>query len=123
MKKLLAVFICLFLVGCATCHSGRFSDKAYPAKDKNAPIALSMKGLDKPYEEIGFISIVGGTIFEGYDSLNKKMKVKARQMGGDAIINIEYGTTDKFYVSQGQGGSSKRASSKGTVVVFTESIE
>ena len=47
MKKLLAVFICLFLVGCATCHSGRFSDKAYPAKDKNAPITLSMKGLDE----------------------------------------------------------------------------
>ena len=48
MKKIiLAILICFVLSGCATCHSGRFSDKAYPAKDKNAPITLSMKGLDE----------------------------------------------------------------------------
>jgi len=57
----------------------------------STPVTLTVGDLDRPYEEIGVIHVSGVTR-EGYDTLNEKLREKARQAGADAVIYVRYGT-------------------------------
>lgn len=83
---LAAILAMIFLGGCA---SAKFIETGpqSPAKEDDCPIEVfSSKTPDRDYEELG---IIEGSGFLGGDTMSKvlpKMKQKACQAGGDAII-------------------------------------
>jgi hypothetical protein len=60
-------------------------------------VVLSVGDLDRAYQEIGVIHVSGVTR-QGYDKLNEKMRSKAREVGADAIIFVQYGTENVLSV-------------------------
>lgn len=129
MRKIIAFLILSVLIsGCASTkvNYGSLASTNLSPKDANAEIILTTKDLDRPYKEIGIISVVGGSKNTTYDELNDKMRQKAREVGGDAVIKIEYGTQAKNVMipsSYGYGSigtTIHKPSCKGIVVVFTE---
>jgi hypothetical protein len=128
MKTILVLLLCLGLTGCAITrvNYGSLVNKYFPSKNNNAEIILSTQDLDRPYEEIGVISVVGANKNTSYDELNKNMIQKAREVGADAVIKIEYGTQannvmiPSSYGYGSIGATIHKPSCKGIVVVFKE---
>lgn len=127
MIRILAIFLVLILTGCASTkvnYGSMINEKLQP-KDTNAEILLLTKDLDKSYKEIGIISVVGGSKNTSYDELNNKIRQKAREVGADAVIKIEYGTTAKnvmvpsTYGYGSMGTTIHKPSCKGIAVIFT----
>ena len=133
MQKL----IYLFAVGALVCGCvsntenvkldyGSFINQPLPPKSNDTEIILISKDLDKSYKEIGIISAVGKSRHISYEELNEKMKKKAREVGADAIIKIEYGTEARnvmvpsTYGYGSFGSTIYRPSCKGIVVVFVD---
>jgi len=97
MKRVICLLTLVMLVsGCATVkiNYGSLTNDSFPSKDENAEILLTTKDIDRPYEEVGIISasVTGEGIT--FEEMNQRMKEKAREIGADAIIKIEYGTTN-----------------------------
>jgi len=128
MKEILALLLWLLLSGCTNTrvNYGSFISQNLPPKGNNAEIILITKDSDKPYREIGIISIVGANKNTTYDELNEKMKEKARKVGADAVINIEYGTEAKNVMVPSASGYGSigttihKPSCKGIAVVFVK---
>ncbi len=126
MRILLALLLCLSLMGCASTkvNYGALVGANLSPKDATAEIILTTKDLDRPYKEIGIISVVGGSKNTTYDELNDKMRQKAREVGADAVIKIEYGTEAKnvmlpsSYGYGSMGTTVHKSSCKGIVIVF-----
>lgn len=102
MKKILAVAgIGIFLFsGCAVGRQD-FSllnpSTRYESKAADAPIFLTTRDLEDPYEEIGLIHVSGNTR-EGYEVLNAKLRAQARRVGADAVIHVSYGIENAFSI-------------------------
>lgn len=126
-KNLATFFLFLMLTGCASTkvNYGSLIDKTLPPKRNDYEIVMLTKDLDKLYKEIGVISVVGASKHTTYDELNVKMRQKAREVGADAVIKIEYGTQAKNVMvpsSYGYGSigtTIHKPSCKGIAVVFT----
>ncbi len=130
MRKALLIGICLLtLVGCASTrvNYGSLTSEKFLPKSNIDDLLLSTKDLDKPYKEIGIISVVGGSKHTSYDELNNKMREKASEAGADAVIRIEYGSEAKNVMVPTQygygsmGTTIHKPSCKGVAVVFTKS--
>jgi hypothetical protein len=63
---------------------------SFPSRPVEAPVVLTVSGLDKPYQEIGVIH-VSGLSRDGYEKLNEQLRAKAREVGADAVIYVHYG--------------------------------
>ncbi len=79
-----------------------------PLSKKSGDIMLTTDGLNRPYTEIGVI-FVKGRYFTKFETVMKKMKEKAREVGADAVIKIEFG---------GRYGYHFRHSCRGVAVSF-----
>ena len=92
MKKLF--FICCLVIlfsGCATVRTD-FAPLRFDAAAKtSSDILLTTGGIDRPYTEIGVI-FVKGRYFTSFEKVMEKMKDKAREVGADAVIKIEFGS-------------------------------
>jgi hypothetical protein len=66
---------------------------SYPPRSASAPVVLSVGDWDRPYEELGVIQ-VSGYVRAGYDSLNVKLRERARDAGADGVIFVRYGTAN-----------------------------
>jgi len=131
MKRMVGVVIvCLSLIGCASVphirvNYGSLNNETFIAKSSNAEILLTTKDLDRPYKEIGIIS-ASGKAKTTYDELNEAIKKKAREMGADAVIKLDYGTQAKAFmlpstVAYGSMGAMvQQPVCKGIAVVFIE---
>ena len=103
MKFSGVILILVLSLGAAGCAVGRSDysllNPSGPITSKSAsdPIFLTMRDLEDPYEEIGFIH-VSGTTREGYETLNAKLRDQARRLGGDAVINVSYGLENAFSI-------------------------
>ena len=95
--------ILMLSIGSAGCAVGRSDysilnpSAAVTSKSASDPVFLTMRDLEDPYEEIGFIH-VSGTTREGYETLNTKLRDKARRLGADAVINVYYGLENAFSI-------------------------
>jgi len=91
----------LFLLGGCAVGRSDFSllnpSAHYDAKSADAPVFLTTRDLEDPYEEIGLIH-VSGTTREGYEVLNAKLRAQARIVGADAVIHIGYGLENAFSI-------------------------
>jgi hypothetical protein len=126
MARILVIFLVLILTGCASTkvnYGSMVSERLQP-KDANAEILLMTKDLDKPYKEIGIISVRGASRDTSYDELNDKLRQKAREVGADAVIKIEYGTEAKnvmmpsTYGYGSMGTTVHKPSCKGIAVIY-----
>lgn len=116
----------LLLSGCASTkvNYGSMTSEKLQSKDANAEILLLTKDIEKPYKEIGIISVVGANKNTSYDELNDKLKQKAKEFGADAVIKIEYGTEANNVMVPGShgygsiGATIHKPSCKGITIVY-----
>jgi hypothetical protein len=101
--------LCLTALLATGCAAGRNdfirlnAGTQFSARAPDAPIVLTVSGLSEPYQEIGVIH-VSGISREGYDTLNEKLRAKARAVGADAVIYVHYdlenvGSVIPFFVA------------------------
>lgn len=94
MRQYLTVALALlFVMGCAVAREDFIllnAGTTFPSRTTNSPVVLAVNGLTTPYQEIGVIH-VSGVSREGYEKLNEKLRVKAREAGADAVIYVHYG--------------------------------
>lgn len=88
MKRTIIFCILLLIGGCAR-YFAEFvridRQYQYPAKSANAPIDVYTEDIRQDYEILAVIRS-GGNAFTSFQDLVEAMKVKARQVGADAII-------------------------------------
>jgi len=80
--------------GCAAARQDFVSLNAgttFSPRPAAAPVILSVGDFDRSYQELGMIHVSGITR-QGYEGLNAKMRAKAREVGADAVIFVNYGT-------------------------------
>lgn len=94
MLRLTAAAALIFLLpGCAvgrTDFSRLNPGEPYEPLPFDAPIYLTTMGTDQPFEEIGFIHVSDATRI-GYEKLNEKLRLVAREKGADAVLYVSYG--------------------------------
>jgi len=92
MKKFFIVS-CLGILfsGCATVRTDFAPLRCDAAAKTMVDILLITGELERPYTEIGVI-FVKGRYFTSFEKAMEKMKDKAREVGADAVIKIEFGS-------------------------------
>jgi len=107
-KKLLSqIALFIFVAACFTgCAIGRMDfsllnpETVYSPLPSNAAVYLTTMGLDEEtYDEIGFIHVSAASRAESYESLNKKLRKQAREVGADSVIYVTYGVENVFRLS------------------------
>ena len=109
MMRRACTSLCIAALVATGCAAGRNdfirlnAGTQFPARTAEASIVLTVSGLSEPYQEIGVIH-VSGISREGYDALNEKLRMKARQVGADAVIYVHYdlenvGSVIPFFVA------------------------
>jgi hypothetical protein len=97
MKK--ATFLlCVFFMaaGCVTVRTdfAPLQSSALPAKT-SGDILLATGDINRPYTELGVIFVKGRHV--GYQGVMEKLREKAREVGADAVIKIEFGGRFPYY--------------------------
>jgi len=84
---------CLVILfsGCATVRTDFAQMRFDEAAKTRGDILLTTGEIDRPYTEIGVI-FVKGRYFTSFEKVMEKMKDKAREVGADAVIKIEFGS-------------------------------
>lgn len=83
----------VFLSGCSgltMAGVSPLSTQKYEPKAKDTEIKISTGDLSRKYEEIAVINI-RSSAWTQIDRLNWKLKIKARELGADAVIRVSYG--------------------------------
>lgn len=108
MKKMF-MFICLgmFCFGCARTMTDFAPFTASSViSQKGEEILLTTGGIDRPYKELGVIFVKARC--KRYEKITEELKAKAKEVGADAVINIEFGKFRRSY----------RRHCRGVAVVF-----
>ena len=74
---------------------------------KGEPILLTTGDSDRPYKELGVIFVKGRC--SRYEKIIEELKAKAKEVGADAVIKIEFGKRYRY---------SRRSYCRGVAVVF-----
>ncbi|MCK9432507.1 MAG: hypothetical protein M0R00_06080 [Candidatus Omnitrophica bacterium] len=84
MNKFFLGFLCLMLSGCASFDGNTVGNKVYPP---TSPVNIEIleQAPSEPYEVIGDVNAEGQT-FAVQENMKERLKEKAAEMGGDAII-------------------------------------
>jgi hypothetical protein len=99
ITRLSAIAILFALVGCSTWGTRvPMGDKRYP-KVPIEHVVILFEPPQRPYEQIGLVSSLGG-LFASEGDMYRKMQMAAAGLGADAIIVRGSGTT----IQSGNGG-------------------
>jgi hypothetical protein len=86
MFNLVWIFMFLFYNGCTTTfYTTTNAEKVYPQTNEKDITITTENNLDKPFEEVGYISTTQTNI----DAAKDKLKERASEMGGNAILNFK----------------------------------
>jgi len=90
MRRLIVPFLALLITSCAArIHDVYLSDQTYPPHHQNYPIRIYRDTLpDEPFDEIAVLSFRLSNKLQSLDKALEAMKTKARELGGEAIINF-----------------------------------
>jgi len=116
------------LCGCVSISSefGSFTSIKYPAKTENQEVLLLTSTPNKPYKEIGVIKVEAIDEGVSLDQINAEIIKKARAVGADAVINLQYGggeTMNGMVMGGKRSNMLTMVSNKhaqGTAIVFTD---
>ncbi len=92
ISAILIAFI-LIIAGCAGItypEVSRLSEVSHAPLPGNAPILLSTKDIDQKYDEIAIINIRSAS-WTNIDKLNEALRQRARELGTNAVVRIQYG--------------------------------
>jgi hypothetical protein len=125
MKKLLAVLLFLGLCGCV--HSGvrsdfgAFSNTIYPAKTEQEEVLLMTEMPQRPYKEIGLITIEERR-HTPLNAINQEILRIAREVGADAVIKLQYSGGERMtgMVDGEVMSMTSRKQATGVAIVFTD---
>jgi len=124
MRKRNAVCLCPVLLVAACGPAVRSAPfKTVPPRPTDHQIVLfSTKLPTCPYEELGLITAQRRHGFNSYESVLEAMKVRAREMGGDAVVALNQQQTVNGGTVVGKAVSINTDQAvSGTVIRFTES--
>jgi uncharacterized protein YbjQ (UPF0145 family) len=117
------------MCGCATVKYIPTTTRKYLPKDKTEEIKFTNGDISRPYKEIGFIIVTT----EYTEAIPKEMCRKARKIGADAVIKVQYssststGTYVQNYPSLKAASaipiSSTTYSAIGLAVVYDDNVE
>ena len=121
MGKTFQTLLCLtaqFLVlsGCAYVGTqySPLTSKTYPTKPSSQKLLVISRDINAKYNAIGIVT-VNGNAFAYQSDLMKEMADKARLLGGDAVIRVQWGSSsfDYTYGSASAYGTSYGATASG----------
>lgn len=70
-----------------TITTARFTNETYtPTKVNQVAVITNAKSIQKPFSEIGLIDAEEGPGSQSYDEIITATKIKAAEMGADAVI-------------------------------------
>jgi hypothetical protein len=101
----------------------QMTPQSYPPKPDDAPITVFVtKTPACPYDEIGMVSASQGAFSGDETTFIAAMKVKARALGGDALILGQLGTTTEGYIQVAPGivGAAQGKTQTGIVIRFKD---
>jgi hypothetical protein len=95
-KSIILISMLVLLAGCATVRTD-FAPLQFgtTAAKTSGDILLATGDLNRPYKELGVIFVKGR--HTGYQSIMEKLREKAREVGADAVIKIEFSSRFFYY--------------------------
>lgn len=88
-RKVLILFIVVVISGCVSTRSIRYETFVRQPKSPNYPIEiLDPMNISRPYKVIGVVQVKAGK-FRSTEDVIEHLKVEARKMGGDALIDLQ----------------------------------
>jgi len=96
--RLLGAVAACALTGCAMGRNEFIplnAGTSFASRPVGAPVVLTVGDLDRGYQEIGVIHVIGQSRLN-YEQLNEQMRAKAREAGADAVIFVRYGREHAF---------------------------
>ena len=92
MKKwCIVIFLAIGFFGCARTMTDFAPLSTTPViSEKGEEILLTTGDIDKPYKELGIISVRGRRRVSG-EKMMQSLKEKAKEVGADAVVKIEFG--------------------------------
>ena len=103
MKKWF-VFICLVMLcfGCARTMTDFAPFTASSViSQKGEEILLTTGDIDRPYTELGLIFVKARC--RSYEKITEELKTKAKEVGADAVIKIDFGKLRRSYKRRCRG--------------------
>ncbi len=124
MKKLLVVLFCLGLVGCAPLvrsDYGSFTSISYPPKSAQEEVLLMTELPQRPYKEIGIITVEGRRR-TSLNDMNQEILMRARDLGADAVIKLQYSGGERTVgmVAGEMMAMRTKKQAQGVAIVFTD---
>lgn len=85
--------IIVLISGCVSTRSIRYETIVRPPKPSDYPIEiLDLSNINRPYKVIGIVQANAGKLHSTDDTI-EHLKAEARKMGGDALIDLQQGTS------------------------------
>jgi hypothetical protein len=92
-QKFLTLLIIVLILGCVSTRSIRYETIVRPPKPSDYPIEiLDLSNINRPYKVIGIVQANAGKLHSTDDTI-EHLKAEARKMGGDALIDLQQGTS------------------------------
>ena len=92
-QKFLTLLIIVLISGCVSTRSIRYETIVRPPKPSDYPIEiLDLSNINRPYKVIGIVQANAGKLHSTDDTI-EHLKAEARKMGGDALIDLQQGTS------------------------------
>ena len=85
MRRVLAVTVCLLVVGCVSLKAQRLDEVVRPARTPES-VAVLAEEPDQPYTVIAVVESSYDGALKGFDDLRWEMIAEAARLGGDAVI-------------------------------------
>lgn len=129
MKIMFCLLIALGLGGCVSTSPsidldyGTFSSVKYPPKNEQQEIVLLTSASSRTYKEIGIIKVTAKSK-TSLEDINQALLSKAREVGADAVINLQYSEVNASGTySNGPNGETRlltKKNAQGIAVIFTD---
>ena len=91
--SVILIALLVFIAGCAGItypEVSRLSSASYAPLTGDIPIQLSTRDIDQKYDEIAMINIRSAS-WTNIDKLNETFRQRARELGANAVVRIQYG--------------------------------
>ncbi len=91
--SLILISFVVFIAGCAGItypEVSRLSPTSYAPLPGYTSIQLSTRDIDQKYDEIAIINIRSAS-WTNIDKLNETLRQRARELGANAVVRIQYG--------------------------------
>lgn len=103
MRIALLLLVAALAAACVSSKSIRYESEARTPKPESHPIEiLESRAVTRPHRVIGMVQVNAGAKFNVSDPI-EALRIQARKLGGDALIDLSQQPIGAGTVSQGTG--------------------